>query len=52
MIVHQNIFLCEFDGPGNTRNIVVTVSGTESRRGYGAYLTITGILICEGYTAE
>jgi secondary thiamine-phosphate synthase enzyme len=26
----QNIFLCEFDGPRNTRNIVVTVSGSES----------------------
>jgi len=23
----QNIFLCEFDGPRNTRNIVVTVIG-------------------------
>jgi len=23
----QNIFLCEFDGPRNTRNIVVTVMG-------------------------
>jgi secondary thiamine-phosphate synthase enzyme len=25
----QNIFLCEFDGPRSTRNIMVTVMGTE-----------------------
>ena len=25
----QNIFLCEFDGPRNTRNIMVTVLSTE-----------------------
>lgn len=26
----QNIFLCEFDGPRETRNVVVTILGTSS----------------------
>jgi len=29
----QNIFLCEFDGPRNTRNIIVTILHSESGSG-------------------
>jgi secondary thiamine-phosphate synthase enzyme len=32
----QNIFLCEFDGPRNQRNIMVTVVGTGSRSPEGS----------------